>query len=51
MDWGYGYYVSEAKLEINGNEDMLLPVVATKIEKDFNQVWFHSQKFEEQREE
>ena len=51
LDKPYGYYVSEAKLEINGNEDMLLPVVATKIEKDFNQVWFHSQKFEEQREE
>lgn len=51
LDKPYGYYVSEARLEINGNEDMLLPVVATKIEKDFNQVWFHSQKFEEQREE
>ena len=30
---------------------MLLPVVATKIEKDFNQVWFHSPIFEEQRQE
>ncbi len=51
LDKPFGYYMSEAKLETDGNEEMLFPVVASKIEKDFNQMWFQSQEFAEQRKE
>lgn len=51
LDKPFGYYMSEAKLETDGNEEMLFPVVASKIEKDFNQMWFQRQEFAEQRKE
>lgn len=45
----YGQYLSKATLECRDSQDMILPLVATYIEKDFNEVWFTHPDFEEER--
>lgn len=48
----YGQYYSEAIMECkkNNNMDMVLPLVATYIEKDFNKIWYTHPDFAKQRE-
>lgn len=46
----YEYYHFQATREYSGSDEMLLPRVADLIESDYNELWFTSPDFEQNRE-
>lgn len=46
----YGFYFTNAKSDCLDHPDMILPTVATYIQRDFSEIWYTDSTFKDQRE-